>query len=1452
MSRQDGNIRIMGGSGYKLSLAIIAVLSVALMVFMLVILPAVNQEPEQDRRIISIEYPQGEIGVGDDVSRIYVQISYSNGETASVALSDMVYEGLDLSEPGQQNVALTYGGFEQVLDINVRSVNCQINYQASTGGVIEGETSQSIPTGQAGNRVIARAEVGYVFVNWSDGNPEPERRDTNVTADATYIANFEKARYVVVFRYPDGTVAREQIVPYNESPTQVPQPSDPKMQVYGYDFDRWSMSFDNVTQNMTIDPIFVKNATDVTVDVTENNRGETLGTLDLPSEGYYPKNQQATLRATPLQSRSFASWQIKEYDGEWVSITVEDINTQNGFRNISIGTESNNINFEAGQTGDSNEFYLVFTPNDDTNLIEIKADFVYDISAITFINSMSPNQGNIEKTVNLENGDAIGAHLTDPGGAGLGYNFIGWFKAQSGSEISDDPVQPEDTFTMPTTLVARWQKIYYSVNFLTGDGDLPPRTVYVLYQDSLASAVEEPVYTDPVATKAIPSETPSLEDYRFVGWYIVGDGNILTDEVIDEDFKVYEDINIKPKFEPVEHELTIDLNGPGVAQRKNISEEGSFEQMPAGMNIVEEINRYVYRFVADDGYQIKAVDINGEVTNYSGNVDWVDVEIFFPSQSKYITIEFIPKTYLVTIQNGLLNDAGSIRYTEKEDDSIVEKISNSSEVNFYIEHDTSKNIEITALPTHFVADIQIGGTDVDNIPSGANDYTMVLSADNIFDDTVISIQYSPFAYVVDFEYAENTTINEVEYDESDNSYNSISKKDTYDFGENPLFRFSTAEGYYLKALIVNGKAMDLYEPDIGFDVLDIVVNYTESSDDYSELTDERVTQFVLKIEDINSDYTIEPVYEEIFYNINIAFTGRGDVESDFERVNFGESTQIHASTDGGYYVKGYTVNNDEFVFSDMLEVQIIDITDITEDIFVMVEFSIATYIIAFDGSSGGGKNSSVRYESQQKRPLNESYVAEHNSSNKFTVYADEGYYISFVSINGEEIVIPYKATEQLLQIDNVTRYQHVVIKCSKLTYTVTASINNTDYGSVTDEVFVEHGENAEITISYESGYTLSSISEGSLSEGNTLLTISNVTQDKYVHVELESIPADVYSITVEQDGNGTVQYPDTIEHGEEIFIHIEADFGYVIDEIIFNGEEIVLTDTLASHVLSETITENAVIQLEFTEHAMSNPTTVNINQDGGTVNSMEGDTTIDVYEDANETALIEAAQNYFIYAINGDVFAEEPTQIAYILDGTINQVDIEYRPIKFQLNLDEPIQNGGAETRVSSLPDEDFVVSSVADYSEYIRIYLNPDEGYELDKIRINGVVATTDVGEDDFYTFSGIDEDQDIVVSFRPERFVITTEVTGGRGTISAPQNIFNYAQGMTINIMPDTGYNIKDVSVNGEWLEGSQLQSVIDDKKLHIAEDSELSKANILIRVNFEQINHDVEIELDGDGRI
>lgn len=67
----------------------------------------------------------------------------------------------------------------------------ELSYEADIeGGYVEGELFQVVEEGQSGTPVMAVAEEGWAFYEWSDGNTDPYRIDEEVTENITVVAVF--------------------------------------------------------------------------------------------------------------------------------------------------------------------------------------------------------------------------------------------------------------------------------------------------------------------------------------------------------------------------------------------------------------------------------------------------------------------------------------------------------------------------------------------------------------------------------------------------------------------------------------------------------------------------------------------------------------------------------------------------------------------------------------------------------------------------------------------------------------------------------------------------------------------------------------------------------------------------------------------------------------------------------------------------------------------------------------------------------------------------------------------------------------------------------------------------------------------------------------------------------------------------------------------------------------
>lgn len=109
-----------------------------------------------------------------------------------------------------------------------------LNYTAGINGEIIGTHIQTINHGEDGSEVEAVADIGYHFVEWSDGIKSAKRTDTNVTGDISVTAIFDLNQYVLSFNSNGGSEVVSQNIIYNNNGVK---PQDPVKS--GYIFAGW-------------------------------------------------------------------------------------------------------------------------------------------------------------------------------------------------------------------------------------------------------------------------------------------------------------------------------------------------------------------------------------------------------------------------------------------------------------------------------------------------------------------------------------------------------------------------------------------------------------------------------------------------------------------------------------------------------------------------------------------------------------------------------------------------------------------------------------------------------------------------------------------------------------------------------------------------------------------------------------------------------------------------------------------------------------------------------------------------------------------------------------------------------------------------------------------------------------------------------------------------------------
>ncbi|MBO4538942.1 MAG: bacterial Ig-like domain-containing protein, partial [Clostridia bacterium] len=844
----DGSRRLVGGSALGV-IAVVLTIAVALIFVLLLYLPLTDEtnkagifgkgQEETWNKIVSIAYPEKEIGVGSEKDKIYLRVTYDNGETEDVPLSQMICSGLDVTTSGTQTVSLSYGGFEQVIPITVKDVNCVLNYSASDGGRIQGECHQSIVSGHDGSTVIAVPETGYTFKEWNDGYPYPTRKDKNVNETRDYHAIFEKTQFVVFFFYDDGTVAREDTVLYGEAATDIPKMSDPRMSVYGKTFQGWSVNesdYQCVVRNMNIYPQYVKTATDVNVTVESDQYGSHMGTTDVNEFGYYEHDSIASIIATPYNSREFDCWKVWGYTSpsaatpEWIEVPKKSATGEIKVV-VYIGDNREQCTFTSNSVSNSgSEYMLTFVPNAYMDVIDIRAQFVYNNSTVTFINYQNSVKNNQECVIadipyGKTLGEALAEKVTTEDGANLtldsvgmlmpasvyGYTFLGWYDKL---DETQSLVTVNKIFREPTSLVAKWEKLVYTVvfDYSTADNSDLTYEIEVVFQNTVGSG------------GGVPTALPYREKYNFIGWE-----DVLTHDLVDDttqitvkeeylssnkNFVDERKIYFAPRWEAKEHVLRVQSSGSGTVYVRIHPLVGPTEEtVIAGEQIIFETYSYELVFRADVGYYVSSYiwQFENDVPIKQTNVSEAVSPIPKSDGNNFFTVTFSPIVYTATIFNG---DAVYRGYVEGVAGSDADTVS------FDVHYGDTVSLNILSPNEAYeISDIRVSGRiggvlyDNESIERGlAGSHTLRynLLLENCTSNLTVTILYDSVSFSVNVKAPDNATIGTTVFNGTAGDYEVAPEQRSYAPNERVFYVIEAQEGYYISDVRINGAHYDIY------------------------------------------------------------------------------------------------------------------------------------------------------------------------------------------------------------------------------------------------------------------------------------------------------------------------------------------------------------------------------------------------------------------------------------------------------------------------------------------------------------------------------------------------------------------------------------------------------------------------------------------------------------------
>ncbi len=371
---------------------------------------------------------------------------------------------------------------------------------------------------------------GYIFIGWYvDGTDELFDFTTpcteNITLEAKFIS-IEKTKYDVIFY--DGFGNQYGGVQKVEEGGSAIEPGSPYME--GYEFVRWDSDFTNVTENISVYPIYSVNTYQVTF---VGYGGEQLKTVSVR----YGESVSESSVPTPsaIEGKEFICWDnsyknIKQdtvvtatYKAKTYSVMFYDDNM------TKIGVTQNVAHGESAIVPTMSKQGYVFTGwkgGDPTNITEVSIFFAqykviqYNITFV-FNDDMTEN-----KTVKVDYGKTV--DVIQPSDRGSEYTFIGWCTDATFSDKFDF----NTVVTKDITLYACWEEKAPTVTF---------KIEGAIYQ-------EQSVEIGDCATDITP---PARYGYDFIGWFIEG-----TDTAFNFESPINEPVILEAKFETKSYNVT--------------------------------------------------------------------------------------------------------------------------------------------------------------------------------------------------------------------------------------------------------------------------------------------------------------------------------------------------------------------------------------------------------------------------------------------------------------------------------------------------------------------------------------------------------------------------------------------------------------------------------------------------------------------------------------------------------------------------------------------------------------------------------------------------------------------------------------------------------------------------------------------------------------------------------
>jgi len=535
-------------------------------------------------------------------------------------------------------------------------------------------------------------------------------------------------------------------------------------------------------------------------------------------------------------------------------------------------------------------------------------------------------------------------------------------------------------------------------------------------------------------------------------------------------------------------------------------------------------------------------------------------------------------------------------------------------------------------------------------------------------------------------------------------------------------------------------------PNTGYEVNAVLVDGKTVS-----LTDSKYT-----FSNVTSDHSISVTFIHIAYSI-ISYAGsNGSISpSGIVAVNYGGSQTFTVTPDDGYAVNKVLVDGAPVSLTDYRYT----FSNVTSNHVISVTFSQTSYfIISYAGNNGSISPSGI-------------VTVSYGGSQTFTITPDTGYEVTKVPVDGSEVTL----TDFEYTFTNVVVDHTMSVSFSKTMCTILAYAGNNGSIDPSGLVVVSYNASKTFTVTPDIGYEVNGVFvDGSSVGAVTSYTFSSVTSDHTIFVTFSQTS---HIIIAYAENNGSIDPSGivTVDYGDSKTFTITPDTGYEVNGVFVDGSSVgAVTSYTFSGVISDHTVYVAFSKIEYIITASSDT--------GGTITPISAKVDYGGFQ----TFMISTDAGYVVNRVLVDGCSVGAVT-CYVFSNVTSDHTISATFTKTACVI---VAYAGSNGSISPSG------SVVVDYNSSHTFTVTPDIGYAVNETLVDGYrVSLTDSK----YTFSDVTSDHVITVNFSQTGYMITAS-SGDNGCISPAGSTFvSYGNCLTYAVVPDEGYKVSDVLVDG-----------------------------------------------------